>query len=149
MSTIQRYPLGWANLKQDMRIRILPLALAWVAAACELVASRLPLPIGCALEIGSQKDENASTRGMPRTSGTAITDARAMAARLRDLHFRFPTLVASTNYIPAGRTQGHGKLGVRNQHELPVKAILHKPLHSHWRSILLAWPAISTALSNR
>ena len=46
------------------------------------------------------------------------------------------TCYRAANWIPVGQTQGRGKLDVRNQYKLPVKDILLKPLHPHFRSIL-------------
>ena len=52
---------------------------------------------------------------------------------------RLPTrgaLARAANWIRVGQTQGRGKLDTRNEHALPVKDILLKPIHPHWRIIL-------------
>ena len=46
------------------------------------------------------------------------------------------TCYRAANWIHVGQTQGRGKLDTRNQFALPVKDILLKPIHPHWRSIL-------------
>ena len=46
------------------------------------------------------------------------------------------TCYRAANWIHVGQTQGRGKFDVRNQYALPVKDILLKPIHPHWRSIL-------------
>ena len=50
------------------------------------------------------------------------------------------TCYGSANWIQFGRTHGRRKLDARNQHALPVKDILVKPIHPHWRSILNSQP---------
>ena len=46
------------------------------------------------------------------------------------------TCYRAANWARAGRTQGRGKLDVRNERALPVKDIWLKPLHRNWKRIL-------------
>ena len=46
------------------------------------------------------------------------------------------TCYRAANWICVGQTQGRGKLDTRNAYALPVKDILLKPIHPHWRTIL-------------
>ena len=46
------------------------------------------------------------------------------------------TCYQAANWARAGRTQGRGKLDVRNERALPVKDIWLKPLRRDWRRLL-------------
>ena len=65
-----------------------------------------------------RRDEEPRCTAPPATAGSAGPRYRA------------------ANWIHVGQTQGRGKLDVHKQFALPVKDILLKPLHPHWRSIL-------------
>ena len=46
------------------------------------------------------------------------------------------TCYRAANWIKVGRTQGRGKLDVRNERALPVKDIWLKPLQRDWKRTL-------------
>ena len=46
------------------------------------------------------------------------------------------TCYRAANWICVGQTQGRGKLDTYNAYALPVKDILLRPIHPHWRTIL-------------
>ena len=46
------------------------------------------------------------------------------------------TCYKAANWIYVGDTQGRGKLDVRHEHKVPVKAVWVYPLHRHYRDLL-------------
>jgi hypothetical protein len=46
------------------------------------------------------------------------------------------TCYKAANWIYVGDTQGRGKLDIRHEHKVPVKAVWVYPLHKHYRDLL-------------
>ncbi len=46
------------------------------------------------------------------------------------------TCYRAANWIRAGKTQGRGKLDVKNEYALPVKDIWLRPLRRDWKKVL-------------
>ncbi len=51
------------------------------------------------------------------------------------------TCYCAANWIRVGKTQGRGKLDVKNEYALPVKDIWLKPLRRDWKKILNCGPS--------
>ena len=81
MATIKGLSLRWSRLERGIGIRIFPVALAWLCGPSGLMATPPPPPRGVALVIGNSNYSDSSSLR------SRANDARAMAARLRDLHF--------------------------------------------------------------
>ena len=70
------------------------------------------------------------------TSGQSLKSTPARSCTIVGCERFRGTRYRAANWIHVGQTQGRGKLDTHNQFALPVKDILLKPLHPHWRSIL-------------
>ena len=51
------------------------------------------------------------------------------------------TCYRAANWIRVGKTQGRGKLDVKNEYALPVKDIWLKPLRRDWKKVLNRGPS--------
>ena len=115
------------------------------AAACRM-GCRNPLPQPAA---GSQQHQIPDLALGSDLASLALVERRvpddwegryALRPVLMEIFYESPrfdgTCYRAANWIKVGRTQGRGKLDVRNEHALPVKDIWLKPLHRDWRRIL-------------